>query len=117
MFYPILLLLQLLLPVKSGFTHLWTIPVKGDKVASDNLGNPMVIDKDVLNKYRDNGTFFRTFSNKRLGKISAIDAMNPLKIAVFYRDFFKVQPIKSDFAIKYLVFPKFCFCQFYTCLS
>jgi hypothetical protein len=49
-----------------------------------------VIDKDVLNKYRDNGTFFRTFSNKRLGEISSIDAMNPLKIAVFYKDFSRV---------------------------
>jgi hypothetical protein len=90
MFYPILLLLQLLLPVKSSFTHLWTIPIKGDKITTDNLGNPLVIDKDVLNKYRDNGTFFRTFSNKRLGEISSIDAMNPLKIAVFYKDFSRV---------------------------
>ena len=90
MFYPILLLLQLLLPVKSGFTHLWTIPVKGDKIATDNIGNPLVIDKDVLNKYLENGTFFRTFSNKRLGKISEIDAMNPLKIAVFYKDFSRI---------------------------
>ena len=49
-----------------------------------------MIDKDVLNKYRDNGTFFRTFSNKRLGEISSIDAMNPLKIAVFYKDFSRV---------------------------
>jgi hypothetical protein len=90
MFYPILLLLQLLLPVKSSFIHLWTIPIKGDKITTDNLGNPLVIDKDVLNKYRDNGTFFRTFSNKRLGEISSIDAMNPLKIAVFYKDFSRV---------------------------
>lgn len=86
----LILLAYLLLPVNSDFTHLWTIPVKGEQLMTDNLGNPLVIDKDVLNKYLDNGTFYRTYSNKRLGKISSLDAMNPLKIAVFYKDFSRV---------------------------
>jgi len=90
MIHSLLLFLQLLLPAQSGFAHLWTIPVKGDRLVTDNLGNPIVIGGDALTKFRDNGTLFRLYSNKRLGKISSVDAMNPLKIIVFYKDFSRI---------------------------
>lgn len=90
MIHSLLLFLSLILPQQSGFKKLWTIPVKGDQLVIDNLGNPLVIQGDAITKYRDNGSLFRLYSNKRLGKITSVDAMNPLKIVVFYRDFSRV---------------------------
>jgi hypothetical protein len=69
---------------------LWSISIKGNKLFTDNLGNSFLINKDLLTKYRENGTLFRTYSNKGLGTITSIDALNPLKIVVFYQDFSKV---------------------------
>jgi hypothetical protein len=69
---------------------IWSIPIKGNKLFTDNLGNSFLLNKDQLTKYRENGTLFRTYSNKGLGNISSIDALNPLKIVVFYQDFSKV---------------------------
>jgi len=69
---------------------IWSIPIKGNKLFTDNLGNSFLLNKDQLTKYRENGTLFRTYSNKGLGSITSIDALNPLKIVVFYQDFSKV---------------------------
>jgi hypothetical protein len=69
---------------------IWSIPIKGNKLFTDNLGNSFLLNKDQLTKYRENGTLFRTYSNKGLGTITSIDALNPLKIVVFYQDFSKV---------------------------
>ena len=69
---------------------IWSIPIKGNKLFTDNLGNSFLLNKDQLTKYRENGTLFRTYSNKGLGNITSIDALNPLKIVVFYQDFSKV---------------------------
>lgn len=69
---------------------LWSVPIKGNKLFTDNLGNSFLLNKDQLTKYRENGTLFRTYSNKGLGTITSIDALNPLKIVVFYQDFSKV---------------------------
>jgi hypothetical protein len=90
MIQSILIFLSFLIPYQSGFKHIWTVPVKGEILVTDNLGNPIVIQGDALTKFRDNGTLFRLYSNKRLGKISSVDAMNPLKIVVFYKDFSRV---------------------------
>lgn len=66
---------------------IWKIPVNADQIESDNLGNVFVVKDDQLIKYRENGTIFRQYSNKTLGKISSLDVRNPLKIIVFYKDF------------------------------
>lgn len=75
---------------RQSFKHLWTIPVSGEKLFTDNLGNAYVVKGDALTKYRENGTVFRLYSNKNLGKISHVDPLNPLKIIVFYKDFSQV---------------------------
>jgi len=75
---------------RQSFKHLWTIPSVGEKLFTDNLGNAYVIKGDALTKYRENGTVFRLYSNKNLGKISHVDPLNPLKIVVFYKDFSQV---------------------------
>jgi len=69
---------------------LWKVPVNGSKLSADNLGNPFVIQGDELSKFRDDGSFYRRYSNKTLGAISSLDLRNPLKVLVFYKDFSKI---------------------------
>jgi hypothetical protein len=69
---------------------LWQTAVNGKSIGTDNLGNAYALNGDVLSKYRDNGEFYRIYSNKRLGNISLADVGNPLKILVFYRDFSRI---------------------------
>ena len=53
----------------------------------DNLGNIYTVKNDELVKFLPNGKFFARYSNLKLGKIASIDATNPLKIILYYRDF------------------------------
>ena len=55
----------------------------------DNLGNIYVLNKDdQLKKLSPNGDSLAIFNNvRRYGKIATIDATNPLKILVYYREF------------------------------
>jgi hypothetical protein len=90
----ILLVLLSLFLKNTAYSQAWkksfSVASKGDYLSTDNLGNSFVVNNDQLIKYRDNGTVFRLYSNKKLGRISSIDPMNPLKIVVFYRDFSQV---------------------------
>jgi hypothetical protein len=73
-----------------GWTSLWSIPVEGLNFTTDNLGNAYVISGDMIKKYKEDGSFYRVYSNKRLGNISSVDVMNPLKIVLFYKDFSRI---------------------------
>ena len=60
---------------------------KYEYFTTDNLGNVYLVNHEELLKYLPNGKFFARYSNLRLGDISAVDATNPLKILVYYRNF------------------------------
>ena len=64
-----------------------TITVKTDQLTTDNLGNFYLIRNDVLEKYDPKGTLLKTYSNKTFGKIDLVDANNPMKVLLFYRNF------------------------------
>jgi len=53
----------------------------------DNIGNIYTIKEEELLKYLPNGKFFARYSNLKLGGITTVDATNPLKIILYYRDF------------------------------
>ncbi len=55
----------------------------------DNLGNIYVLTKDnQLKKLSSNGDSLAVFNDvRRYGKIATVDATNPLKILVYYREF------------------------------
>lgn len=72
------------------YKFLSTIAVKGNSFTTDNLGNWFVINNDQLIRYRSPEREPYIYSNKRLGNITSVDASNPLKIIVFYRDFSKI---------------------------
>ncbi len=63
------------------------IKTKLDYFTTDNIGNIYTIKEDELIKYLANGKFFERYSNLKLGTITSVDATNPLKILVYYRDF------------------------------
>lgn len=54
---------------------------------SDNLSNSYLVNGEELIKYNAGGKLLLKYSNKRFGKITAIDATNALKILLYYKDF------------------------------
>lgn len=66
---------------------LYTIRAKADLFTTDNFGNTYLAKGDEIRKYNPQGDLLKIFSAKSLGKISSIDATNPLRVLVFYRDF------------------------------
>ena len=66
---------------------LFTIKIKTDSFTTDNLGNTYVIKGDEIKKYSQTGDLLKIFSNNTTGKIASVDATNPLRILIFYKDF------------------------------
>lgn len=64
-----------------------TFPAKDCSIKTDGFGNIYVINEDEIIKYNSNGISQKKFSTKRYGKIEFVDATNPLKILVYYKDF------------------------------
>jgi len=57
---------------------------------TDHMGNVYVVENHQIKKYGISGNLQESFSNKNHGVISAIDASNPLRVLVYYRDFGQV---------------------------
>lgn len=55
--------------------------------ASDNMGNVYAVNNDELIKFLPSGKYFVRYSNLKLGSITTLDATNPLKLILYYRDF------------------------------
>ena len=58
---------------------------------TDNLGNTYTVQKHEVKKFRPDGSLWLRFSNISLGDITYLDATNPLKLLVFYKDFSRIQ--------------------------
>lgn len=88
----IILCMLFLSPSVDGqtWTKVYSVPARGSSLSTDNLGNAYVIKGDMITKYKDDGSLFRIYSNKRLGTITSADVLNPLKIILFYRDFSRI---------------------------
>ncbi|HEY6901412.1 MAG TPA: hypothetical protein VI233_12240 [Puia sp.] len=78
-------------PATAAASFLLTRTIGPDVVdfTVDNLGNIYVLSKDNrLKKLSPNGDSLGVFNDvRRYGKIASIDATNPLKILVYYREF------------------------------
>lgn len=81
------ILLVLLCSFKQDQPARLVIKTKLDYFTTDNIGNIYTIKEDELIKFLPNGKFFTRYSNLKLGTISNVDASNPLKILLYYRDF------------------------------
>ncbi|MFH1319285.1 MAG: hypothetical protein ABII90_01340 [Bacteroidota bacterium] len=72
------------------FSLLKTIPVNTSLFTTDNLGQLYIVENEQLLKYNPKGILLSTYSNKNLGNISFVDAANPLRLLLFYKDFAQV---------------------------
>jgi hypothetical protein len=83
----ILFLLISLSFIEDTFRDLYTIRSSADLFSTDNFGNTYLVKGDEIRKYNPQGELLKIFSAKSLGKITSIDAANPLRVLVFYKDF------------------------------
>lgn len=63
------------------------LKAKHNFFTGDNLGNAYLANEDELLKYQPSGRFFARYSNLKLGSITSVDATNPLRLLLYYRDF------------------------------
>jgi hypothetical protein len=74
----------------SDYKLIATIDKKATFITMDKLGYIYACDGTTIDKYNGNGEFMFSYSALSLGKISFIDACNPLKVIVFSRDFMRL---------------------------
>lgn len=67
-----------------------TIPVQADFFTVDNLGNIYTVKNDQLKKFSSQWQQVNLYSSKLLGKISALDVSNPMKLVLFYKNLSQV---------------------------
>jgi hypothetical protein len=63
------------------------IPLNGGGFTTDNLQNVYVYHRSTIKEYSSGGKLLYTYSDKSYGDITEVDANNPLKLMVFYKDF------------------------------
>lgn len=83
----------------SGDRPALTIKAKHAYFTGDNLGNIYTVLDDELVKYLPNGKFFARYSNLKLGSISFVDATNPLKLVLYYRDFQQIVFLDNQLSV------------------
>lgn len=77
---------QFLQAQESTYRLINTIDTKAEAFTSDNIGNFYLYNKNEILMYDSTGFLKNRFSDKSLGKITSVDARNPLKIVVFFED-------------------------------
>lgn len=70
-----------------GYKKKFSVLCTNDFFTTDYLGNIYAAKGDELIKFNISGEKLRIYSNKKLGNIFSVDASNPLRILVYYKDF------------------------------
>lgn len=76
------------------------IPVKASFISTDNFGNIYAVSEGDLFKYNADGDYVNSFSTKKTGRISSIDAANPLRILVYAKDFAMAYVFDANLALQ-----------------
>ncbi|MBI4946832.1 MAG: hypothetical protein HY840_10590 [Bacteroidetes bacterium] len=71
----------------SKFVFIKSIPKTSVSFTTDNLGNAYIVAGNIVEKYSPEGNFLKSYSDNNLGKISLLDANNPMKLLLFYEPF------------------------------
>jgi len=74
----------------SDYKLLAEINKKATFISMDKLGNIYASDGISIDKYDENGNHLFAYSALSMGRISFIDAYNPMKILVFSKDFMRL---------------------------
>jgi hypothetical protein len=85
------LFLLLLAAGVNGFKETVQIPIKGEFITSDELGNVFAVNGNQLVKFSSMGEKLNTYSNLYSGNISFVDTHDPFKILLFYESFAQVE--------------------------
>lgn len=98
-FFFILLLFPMVSFTPGDLKLLTSIKGNFDFFTTDNLENIYTVEGCVLKKFNITGELLQTFSEKTRGSIYSIDASNPLKILVFYKDFRQIVFLDNTLSI------------------
>lgn len=85
--------------LQTGTPKRLVIKAKFDFFVVDNIGNMYTVHDDELVKYLANGKLFARYSNLKLGSITSVDATNPLKIVLYYRDFQQIVFLDNQLSV------------------
>ena len=99
----IIVILFILFKVSSSqqeyvFTPIATASYTGNMIATDDLGNILLGAKSNLIKLDINGDFLSQYYPLFQGKISCIDAMDPRRILLYYKEYTFVQFLNQELA-------------------
>jgi hypothetical protein len=76
----------------SSLAQIKEIPISnGRLISTDPIGNAYIATRNQLILVNRSDTVFKTFSNLRLGTLTTLDASNPLKVLLYFRDQGKIQ--------------------------
>src|SRR5687768_4036966 len=65
-------------------------PSEAKYLTTDDLGNAYMVEKNELKKYSAEGILLATYSNNNLGDLTVVDASDPLKLLLFFKDLSKI---------------------------
>jgi hypothetical protein len=85
--------------IRQDTNKILVIKGKFDYFSADNIGNAYLIKEDELIKYLPSGKFFARYSNLKLGNITSVDATNPLKLVLYYRDFQQIVFLDNQLSV------------------
>lgn len=73
-----------------------TLALKCAYFTTDDLGNFYTVEKGAIHKYNSSGEKIKSYSVKNFGTVHSIDASNPLRILVFFKDFARILILDSQ---------------------
>jgi hypothetical protein len=82
----------------TDFTLIKAINENADFISTDLFGNLYIVNGKKLSKFNNNGEIEKTYQNNNLGKISSIDATDPMRILLYYKDFNQVVFLDNQLA-------------------
>jgi hypothetical protein len=81
-----------------------SIPIEAECFTTDNAGSLYVAtERNTLYRYNLDGDSTGTYSSKRRGPISQIDASNPLNVLLLHKDLAMITALNSMLNEKYMI--------------
>ncbi len=77
-----------------------SIPFTNAGLTTDRFGNAYIIVENQLLEYDSSGNPKANYAEAGSGKLTSVDASNPLKIVLFYRDFARIQVLNNKLSIE-----------------
>lgn len=75
-----------------------SFPINGTFLTTDHFSNCYLISDNQLMEYDSTGKYLANYSDKDLGGMYSIDASNPMKLQLFYRDFGQIVTLDNKLA-------------------